>query len=44
VVDDAPDIFGLLELRKFAMRDNVQNYRFSPVAANTFEVLPLSLG
>ncbi|MET0741890.1 MAG: ABC transporter substrate-binding protein [Microvirga sp.] len=43
VVDDAPDIFGLLELRKFAMRDNVQNYQFSPVAANTFEVLPLSL-
>jgi len=43
VVDDAPDIFGVLELRKFAMRDNVQGYEFSPVAANTLEVWPLSL-
>lgn len=43
VVDDAPDIFGVLELRKFAMRDTVQGYEFSPVAANTFEIWPLSL-
>ncbi|MBN8245756.1 ABC transporter substrate-binding protein [Nitratireductor aquimarinus] len=43
LVDDAPDIFGVMELRKFAMRDNVQNYEFCPVAANTFEVWPLSL-
>lgn len=43
VVDDAPDIFGVLEMRKFAMRDNVQGYEFCPVAANTFEVWPLSL-
>jgi peptide/nickel transport system substrate-binding protein len=44
VVDDAPDIFGLMEKRKFALRDNVKNYQFSPVAANTIELLPLSLG
>ncbi|TKT69618.1 ABC transporter substrate-binding protein [Aquamicrobium sp. LC103] len=43
VIDDAPDIFGVLELRKFAMRDNVQDYAFCPVAANTMEVWPLSL-
>jgi peptide/nickel transport system substrate-binding protein len=43
VVDDAPDIFGVLELRKFAMRDSVQGYEFCPVAANTFEIWPLSL-
>ena len=43
VVEDAPDIFGVLELRKFAMLDNVQNYEFCPVAANTLEVWPLSL-
>lgn len=43
IVEDAPDIFGVLELRKFGMRDNVQNYAFCPVAANTLEVWPLSL-
>lgn len=43
VVEDAPDVFGVLELRKFAVLDNVQNYAFCPVAANTFEVWPLSL-
>jgi len=43
VVDDAPDIFGVMEKRKFALRDNVKNYQFSPVAANTIELLPLSL-
>ncbi|MEO4000805.1 ABC transporter substrate-binding protein [Mesorhizobium sp. CAU 1732] len=43
IVEDAPDIFGVLELRKFAMRDNVEGYSFCPVAANTFEIWPLSL-
>lgn len=43
VVDDAPDIFGVLELRKLAMRDNVKDFVFCPVAANTLEVWPLSL-
>lgn len=43
VLEDAPDIFGILELRKFAMRDNVKDYVFSPVAANTLEIWPLSL-
>ncbi len=44
VVDDAPDIFGVLELRKLALRTNVQNYVFSPVAANIIDLYPLSLG
>jgi peptide/nickel transport system substrate-binding protein len=43
VVEDAPDIFGVLELRKFAMRDNVKDFVFSPVASNTFEIWPLSI-
>lgn len=43
VIEDAPDIFGVMELRKFARRDNVEGYSFCPVAANTFEVWPLSL-
>ncbi len=43
VVEDAPDIFGVVELRKFAMRDNVEGYSFCPVVANAFEIWPLSL-
>jgi peptide/nickel transport system substrate-binding protein len=43
VVEDAPDIFGVIELRKFAMRDNVEGYSFCPVVANAFEIWPLSL-
>jgi len=43
VVDDAPDIFGVLELRKIAMRDNVKDFVFCPVAANMIEVWPLTL-
>ncbi|MCA0948062.1 ABC transporter substrate-binding protein [Salipiger pacificus] len=44
VIEDAPDVFGVMELRKFAMRDNVQGYEFCPVSANTMEIWPLSLG
>lgn len=44
LVDDAPDIFGVLEKRKLAMRDDVKGYVFAPVAANSIELLPLSLG
>ena len=44
VVDDAPDIFGVLEQRKLGMRDNVQGYAFTPVASNAIEAWPLSLG
>ncbi len=40
---DAPDIFGVLERRKLAMRDNVQNFRFTPVASNAIEAFGLSL-
>ncbi len=44
VVEDAPDIFGVLELRKIGLRDNVQNYQFTPVAKNAIEAWPLSIG
>jgi peptide/nickel transport system substrate-binding protein len=43
VIDDAPDLFGVLEKRKLGMRDSVKNYVFTPVAANSIELLPLSL-
>jgi peptide/nickel transport system substrate-binding protein len=43
VVDDAPDIFGELENRKLALRAEVQNFRFTPVASNAIELFPLSL-
>lgn len=43
VVEDAPDIFGVLERRKLGMRDNVQGYQFTPVASNAIEAWPLSL-
>lgn len=43
VVADAPDIFGVLERRKLALRDSVQNWKFSPVASNAIEFAPLSL-
>lgn len=44
VVADAPDVFGVLEKRRLAMRDQVQNYTFTPVASNAVECWPLSLG
>jgi peptide/nickel transport system substrate-binding protein len=44
VIADAPDIFGVLEKRKLALRSDVKNYRFTPVASNAMEILPLSLG
>jgi peptide/nickel transport system substrate-binding protein len=43
VVDDAPDIFGVLENRKLALRSEIQNFRFTPVASNAIELFPLSL-
>ena len=43
VVDDAPDIFGVLEKRRIAMRDTVQNFIFTPVASNAIDLLKLSL-
>ena len=43
MVADAPDIFGVLEQRKLAMRDTVQNFKFTPVASNAVELFPLSL-
>lgn len=44
VVADAPDIFGVLEKRKLALRDSVKGFAFVPVASNAIELLDLSLG
>ena len=44
VVADAPDIFGVLEKRKLAMRDSVKGFRFVPVASNAIECFGLSIG
>jgi peptide/nickel transport system substrate-binding protein len=43
VVEDAPDLFGVLEKRKLAMRTDVLNFRFTPVASNSPELADLSL-
>lgn len=43
VVADAPDIFGVLENRRLAMRDTVKNYHFTPVASNAIEAFGLSM-
>ncbi len=43
IVADAPDIFGVMERRKLAMRDSVQNFTFTPVASNAIETFRLSL-
>ena len=43
VVADAPDIFGVLEKRKLALRSDVKNFVFTPVASNAIEFFPLSL-
>lgn len=43
IVEDAPDIFGVLEKRKLAMRSDVQGFIFTPVASNAVEFFPLSL-
>ena len=43
IVSDAPDIFGVLERRKLALRDNVKGYYFVPVASNAIECHGLSI-
>jgi len=43
IVADAPDIFGVLEKRKLALRDNVKGFQFAPVASNAIECFGLSL-
>lgn len=43
IVEDAPDIFGVLERRKLALRDQVKGFTFVPVASNAIELFPLSL-
>lgn len=44
VVEDAPDIFGVLEKRRLGMRDTVSGFQFTPVASNAIEAWPLSIG
>jgi peptide/nickel transport system substrate-binding protein len=43
VVLDAPDIFGVLERRKLALRDSVKGFYFTPVASNAIECNTLSI-
>lgn len=43
IVDEAPDLFGVLEKRKLAMRDTVLGWKFVPIASNAIEFFPLSL-
>jgi peptide/nickel transport system substrate-binding protein len=43
IVSDAPDIFGVLEKRKLAMRSDVENFKFIPVASNAPELFGLSI-
>jgi peptide/nickel transport system substrate-binding protein len=43
VVDDAPDIFGVLEKRKLAYRAELQNFQFTPIAGQAIEFFALSL-
>ena len=43
IVADAPDIFGVLEKRKLAIRPEVQNFKFVPIASNAPELFDLSL-
>lgn len=43
VVDDVPDIFGVLEKRRIGMRDTVQGFTFTPVASNAIDLQKLSL-
>ena len=43
VVEDTPDIFGVLEKRKLALRTDVQNFVFTPIASNAIELFGLSL-
>ncbi len=43
VVADAPDLFGVLEKRKLALRSEVKGFVFTPVASNAIELFPLSL-
>lgn len=43
VLQDAPDIFGVNEARKLAMRNDVRGYVYSPIAPAAIDFLPLSL-
>ncbi|MGH8435608.1 MAG: ABC transporter substrate-binding protein [Pseudomonas sp.] len=43
IVADAPDIFGVLEKRKIAVRTELKNYKYSPIAGQSPEFFGLSI-
>lgn len=43
VVSDAPDLFGVLESRRLAIRAEVKGYKFTPVSSNAPDMVPISL-
>ena len=43
IVDDAPDLFGVVERAKVGLRDNVENYEFSPIIVQAVSFFPLSV-
>lgn len=43
IVDDAADLFGVLEKRKLAMRSDVKGFVFTPIASNSVDLFALSL-
>ncbi|MBO6540423.1 MAG: ABC transporter substrate-binding protein [Rhizobiaceae bacterium] len=43
IVDDAPDIFGVVEKSKVGLRDNVEGYTFTPIIVQAVDFFPLSL-
>lgn len=43
IVDDAPDIFGVVERSKVGLRDNVEGFVFTPIIVQAVDFFPLSL-
>lgn len=43
IVDDAPDIFGVVVKSKVGLRDSVENYEFTPIIVQAVDFFPLSL-
>jgi peptide/nickel transport system substrate-binding protein len=43
VIEDAPDLFGVLENRKLGLRADVQGHKFIPLSSNAIDFYPLGL-
>ena len=43
VVDDAPDVFGVIERRKLTFRNNVSGFEFCPLVSQAVDFFPLSI-